>query len=173
MSEKKWSNLTLLWAHLPLIGPHVWPWPLPPLTSMLSSYEFFSSKLFSHHKSLLRPLPPPGTHRIGILAHRDRQTYRQKAMHKSPPCINRHWAHYKIKHKRLFHEADCKRVIILTTCIHAYILVLLLCSASWALISTTSWSTCRRMLPNLPSPPLDKKVGKIIRDGRKRRSCSP
>ncbi len=28
----KWSNLTLMWAHLPLFGPLIWPWPLWPLT---------------------------------------------------------------------------------------------------------------------------------------------
>ena len=29
---QKWSNLTLLWAHLPLFGSLIWPWPTWPLT---------------------------------------------------------------------------------------------------------------------------------------------
>ncbi len=28
----KWSNLTLSWAHLPLFGILIWPWPKWPLT---------------------------------------------------------------------------------------------------------------------------------------------
>ncbi len=29
---QQWSNLTLLWAHLPLFGILIWPWPMWPLT---------------------------------------------------------------------------------------------------------------------------------------------
>ncbi len=28
----KWSNLMLSWAHLPLLGTLIWPWPTWPLT---------------------------------------------------------------------------------------------------------------------------------------------
>ena len=66
---EKWSNLALMWAHLPLFGPLTWPWRM---TFDLDSMTFDPYDLL---------LPE-----IWILV--QWQTDGQKAMHKSPLCIS-------------------------------------------------------------------------------------
>ena len=48
LENDQWSNLTLLWAHLPFFGNLIWPWPMWSLTLM-----FFTFKTYRSHMKLI------------------------------------------------------------------------------------------------------------------------
>ncbi len=78
----EWSNLTFSWAHLPLFGTLVWPWPTWPLTLTHVTFdlEVNGSRDINFYLVISGPM-----HYFLVT---DRQTDRRKAMHKSPPCMS-------------------------------------------------------------------------------------
>ncbi len=81
-ASTKWSNSTLSWAHLPLFGTLLWPWPRWPLTFNLvriaSTHGRCSNTLFFFPSELFPSYFWPN----------DRKMDRQKAVYKSPLCIS-------------------------------------------------------------------------------------
>ncbi len=92
---KKWRNLTLSWAHVPLFGTIIWPWPLwhwpwPmwPLTSRSNAptpngflVGGAQCRLVVHNVVLYQW----GSAQCS--SHKPRQMDTQKAVHKSTPCV--------------------------------------------------------------------------------------
>ena len=80
----KWSNLTLLSAHLPLFGILIWPCPLWALTLTHVAFDLQPKSNSSRDMNFYLV----NFYLLHYFLVTDRQMDRQKAMHKSPPCIS-------------------------------------------------------------------------------------